>query len=782
MSLEPKGKTEDGKLQLGSRMFRTLDCAIAYADLGWPVVPLWSVNADGKCQCGRPDCSSPGKHPHSILASKGSRSATLNGTKIASWGTVCKAMNVGICTGRESGIVVLDVDPAHGGNESLAKIEDAHGKIETLEVITGGGGRHLYFKYPEGERLRNSVGKLGPGLDVRSDGGFVVAPPSLHASGEEYRWRVDPRGIDPAECPKWFLDEHRVEPVQAQGSPRYDAEMIEAGERNSTLTSMAGAMRRKGFERDAIVAALLETNRRRCKPLLTDTEVDQIAASVAKYQPENSSGKKKDDQSDDRKSQATMLIELADGLELFHSPDCNAFATISEHGHRQTYRICSKAFRHWLTGQFWRHHRKAPGSQGMQDALGVLTSKAVYEGDEYEVCVRVGKLDGDIWLDLGDAQWRGVRISADGWEVCSEPAVKFLRPRGLLQLPVPEHGGNVGLLRQFLNLENDHDWVLVLSWLVAALRPTGPYPMLVVNGEQGSAKTTLCRVLRTLIDPNKAALRAVPRDVRDLMIAAANSWVLGYDNLSGIAPWLSDAFCRLATGGGFATRELYSDNEEVLIDVQRPVIINGIEELATRSDLLDRCIGLTLPTIPDSKRRTEKELWRDIWELRPLILGAILDGVSGAIRNLPSVVLRDPPRMADFAAWSVAAETSLDFRPGAFMDAYSDNRESANSLAIEASAVGSVLQEFMSGRSHWRGTAQELLTALNSQSSAGQVNTRRDWPKTPQALGKKLRRLAPNLRRRRLDVGFGRSDDKARNRVISLEWLEHQPSDVSEPS
>jgi hypothetical protein len=239
----------------------------------------------------------------------------------------------------------------------------------------------------------------------------------------------------------------------------------------------------------------------------------------------------------------------------------------------------------------------------------------------------------------------------------------------------------------------------------------------------------------------------------------------------------------MATGGGFATRELYSDNEEVIFDVMRPVILNGICELATRSDLLDRSICITLPTIPDMKRTTEKELWSRFNELLPQILGAFLDAVSIAMKNLPSVKLQNPPRMADFATLAVAAEEGLDLKPGTFLSAYADNRGQASDLAIEASAIGAVILGLFDNRNYWEGTAQELLTELeNLHHCSERTKNRRDWPKTPEALGKALRRIAPNLRQAGIDVRFDRGSGKRRSRLIVLEKLDILLSDLSEPS
>jgi hypothetical protein len=570
-----------------------------------------------------------------------------------------------------------------------------------------------------------------------------------------------------------------VEQTQQESVPEGP---ILQGDRNGTLTSLAGSMRRRGMSERAILAAILEENRRRCSPPLEDAEVKQIAASVAKYAPSNRENADGTADNGKTKSQATKLVDLAEKAELFHNSEGDAYATIAIDGHHETWSMKSKWFRRWLIGQFWKTFKKAPGSQATQDALRVLASKAIYDGPEIPVRVRLAEHDGAIWLDLANSNWQAIKITQGGWEVVPNPPVKFLRPRGLLQLPQPISGAGANLLRQFINLPSEDDWALLVAWVVAALSPQGPYPVLVVGGEQGSAKSTLGRLLRAIIDPNSASLRAMPRDGRDLVIAASNSWILAYDNISHVPSWLSDAFCRMATGGGFATRELYSDSEEVIFDVMRPVMLNGICELATRSDLLDRSICITLPTIPDEKRMTEKELWSRFNQLLPQILGAFLDVVSTAMRNLPSVKLQNLPRMADFATLVVAAEEALGLDPGTFLSAYAGNRSQASDLAIEASPVGEGILGFVDDRDFWEGTARDLLAELENHYCPEQTKNRRDWPKNPQALGKALRRIAPNLRQIGIDVRFDRAGGRGRRRLITLEKSRILPSDMSELS
>ncbi len=264
----------------------------------------------------------------------------------------------------------------------------------------------------------------------------------------------------------------------------------------------------------------------------------------------------------------------------------------------------------------------APSAEYVNSTLNLLEARAQFDGPERELHLRVAEHDGHIYLDLADEHWRAVEIRVDGWCVVCRPPVRFRRPAGLLPLPLPQCGGSLEPLASLLNLSNRNDFVLVVAWLVAALRPSGPYPMLAISGEQGSAKTVLSKMLRALVDPNAAPVRALSRQERELFIAAKNGHVLAFDNVSRLRSWLSDALCRLASGGSFAVRQLYTDEDEVLFDATRPVILNGIEEVISRPDLADRSIFLTLAPLPEALRRSERDLWQQFELARPSTLGA----------------------------------------------------------------------------------------------------------------------------------------------------------------
>lgn len=455
------------------------------------------------------------------------------------------------------------------------------------------------------------------------------------------------------------------------------------------------------------------------------------------------------------KSQSSVLVALAEDAELFHTAEGDTYATIVINNHRETWALKSRGFRDWLSKHYYESEGSIPNSQALQDALNTLQGIARHDGPEHKVHIRLAYINDCIWLDLCDEEWRVVKISAEGWEIVRATPVKFRRTKGMKALPAPVAGGSVSSLRQLLNV-TDADWPLFISWLVSAFRPSYPFPVLVLHGEQGSAKSTVSKMLRDLIDPNIAPLRSEQRDERDLMIAATNGWIVALDNLSKLPVWLSDALCRLSTGGGFATRTLYENDEETLFMAMRPIILNGIEELTTRSDLLDRAVIINLPPIPPDRRMSEAEVWQKFESIRPFALGNLLDGVSHALRNIEMVQLTQKPRMADFALWSTAAEESLGLAKGAFISAFMGNRESANALALEASPIAPTLVALVGQREAWEGSASELLEALNQRAS-DETKKQQGWPKRPNALSGALKRIAPNLRAAGIECNMGRT-------------------------
>ena len=254
---------------------------------------------------------------------------------------------------------------------------------------------------------------------------------------------------------------------------------------------------------------------------------------------------------------------------------------------------------------------------------------------------------------------------------------------------------------------------MVVSWLLSILRGRGPYPILALTGEQGTGKSLLADMLRSLLDPKIAGLRSIPDNTRDLYVAAMNGHVLVFDNLSGISPEISDCLCRLSTGGGFAVRQLYTDDDEVLFEGQRPMALTSIADVAHRSDLADRLVIVRLEVIAEEQRRSEDELRKAFEAARPRILGSLLNVVAHGLFSLPTTSMNRLPRMADFAIWIKACEEAL-WQAGMFMGAYEANRDDAVDVVLDSDVVATALRQHIKEQHTFKGTATQLLGVLNN--------------------------------------------------------------------
>ena len=489
---------------------------------------------------------------------------------------------------------------------------------------------------------------------------------------------------------------------------------------------------------------------------------------------EHASGEIAEKQSEGTRA-GELLMGLASDARVFRAADGRFHARVPVNGRQAIFGLNSTAFRDWLIDGYMSAHQKLPARRAIRRVLEGLEARARFENDSPTVYVRVGR-DQDqnlssYYLDLGDHAGTVVKICASGWSIAQDTGIHFARPQGQLPLPLPERDGSIEFLREFVNV-TESDFHLLVGWMAFALRPVGPYPVLVLHGNQASAKSTLVSVVRQLIDPQTAPHLAESRSTGDLMITAVNGWVLAFDNLSTLPNWLSDGLCRLASGSGFATRALYSNEERNVIYAQRPIILSGIDEFVRKGDLADRSVFLHLPAIIGSKRREEIEFWGAFQELRPKILGGLLDAVAVALRELPSVQLAELPRMADFARFGEAVGRGLGWPPETFLAAYLDNRQQATLSTLEDSILANTLLKIVEnswGLVEWSMPASEMLAKLTLGLDRRIAKSPR-WPKTPNMLSGELRRLAPMLAEHGLFVIFKRSQ---KTRLITLTTRPH---------
>lgn len=487
-------------------------------------------------------------------------------------------------------------------------------------------------------------------------------------------------------------------------------------------------------------------------------EVSRRKLSMAAAQP---------DSTDKTKNQTADLMALFAGMEgeAFRSHEDKPLVCLRDKDARKTVSL-QQAVRS-LCLAYYRKTGMAVGARSKEEVTNLLQAMAD-DGPKRRTWLRIAEHNGELYLDLGDESWTVIRITPNGWEPLAVSPVHFIRPAAMLALPMPERGGQLGELFELVNIPDRPSQALALGWLVGAFRPGRPMPLLAVTGKQGCAKSTTAKILASILDPKQTALRVRPKDEQTVMVSAMNAWVLAYDNLSSIPEWLSDLLCCLSTGASYPARKLYTDQEESVMQALRPVVFTSIEDIAKRSDLLDRTVVLHLPTIEEDKRRTEEEVWADFTAAHGRILGAVLDALSGALRNLPSVRPEGLPRMADFAKWAIAAEHRLGLDDGEFLSAYAENRLDIHAQALESCPLVDPLDRFMSGTTEWTGTATDLLGELEQRANKQQREHKR-WPKDETRLSGELQRIAPNLRVAGFELKQFRETSRHRRRLIQIQ-------------
>jgi hypothetical protein len=544
----------------------------------------------------------------------------------------------------------------------------------------------------------------------------------------------------------------------------------------------------------------------------TADELRQLATSAPRFEPtakieEDEGEEYEPNNDDDRSSMKEALLALVDNLELFHD-GAAAFAsvTIPERGdvaeHTEHLRVCdarrkpTAAFEEWLRFAHYRHVKasngklNSPSDSAIREVSQLVAVRARYEGPSRSTHRRIAEHDGKVYVDMGDPAWRAFEVDAEGWRIVSKPPVAFERRSGMRAFPDPERGGSLNELATLINAgaPDGDNFRFAVAWIVSALLPPPcDYAILAIRAEQGSGKSWMMERLRDLTDPADVPTSGLPREERDLAISAHNSWVLSYSNISSVPLWASDGLARIATGGGFRVRANYSDDEEAAFSSVRPIMLEGISEFIGKGDLADRAVRLSLPPLLDtSDKATLGARWAAAY---PRILGAVLDALSGVLRELPTTKPNFRVRMADFARQSVALERVLGWEPDWFRDAYLANRRDGQQSALESSPIGDAMLAFVeqlqpdaSLNYRWLGDAKALLSDLADAggytTSDGRPLPRpRGWPTHPRGLRSALTRIAPALRQNGIDLEFGERLNRKSNRGILVTYTPEGPDE-----
>lgn len=719
--------------------------ALYYASLGFSIIPLCTPTGMGSCAIHGDGCKSAGKTP--LIKWEKYKSERASVVTLNEWWGKWPNANIGIVTGAVSNVVVVDVE--HGGN--------CDGLIPTVMSKTGGGGWHYYYKYP-GQKIGNSV-RIKELIDIRGDGGYVVAPPSLHRSGQVYQWNVAPSEGSYVSAPLWVLNKPKTN-VERGGTV---LKGVSKGSRNQSAASVVGKFISNFPESDweeIVWPALVGWNKQNTPPL-DEAELKSVYESIVKK--EKSLVKDKGDlQTRTIASQLVKLVTEA-GIRLFNDQLRDPYIATFGDG-RQVLKLGSKQFKLWLTGFVWEKWHKSVNSEVMQAVSQVLESMAIFDSEQIQLSVRVAWHENALWYDLGGGS--AVKVDSAGWVVVTQPPILFRCMNHQKNHPLPVLGGNIDSLLSFANIQEKNEQLLLKVFLITAFIPGFPHPALVLHGSQGAAKTTLCRLIKNLVDPSRIATMSIPKNVTEFVQLASHHWTIFFDNLSYLPEWLSDSISRAITGDGFSKRELFTDDEDKIYQFHTVIGLNGISLVVDKPDLLDRSILLNLARIPESKRLTEKDVQQKFYNELPGILGAIFTSLSLSLAQIKNVSLRNLPRMADFAQWGCAVATSLGHTESEFLNAYGSNIGQQNNEAIDASPIAGPILTFMEQKNDWEGNATELYTALQSIAESSSVDTKgKFWPKGARALWHRIESIIPNLEA--VGLKFSR-DHNGHKRLIKI--------------
>lgn len=463
------------------------------------------------------------------------------------------------------------------------------------------------------------------------------------------------------------------------------------------------------------------------------------------------------------------LIEQMDEVELFHDASDVPFISIKKNGKGcVTYPLASRAAVSWLKGLYYRRFRKPLPTQALTEVQGTLEAKAIFDSLKKEIHLRIARHENSIVYNLGDDAGHVVIVDQNGYRITTDSPVAFVRSTAMRPLPLPEKKEGLYGLRKFQEILNlpPVTFHRVLAFIINCLNPEGPYFFLLVEGEQGSGKSFLGELIKLLIDPYKAPKLRPPSSERDLMIQAAHNHLLVFDNVSGFRADMSDALCSLSTGGGYATRKLYSDGELEIFSECRPYILNGINGVANRPDLLERSISVKLLSFTKGRRKSEKEILPSLRKLHPYLLSDLLDIMSCALRNFDEVIPPSQFRMLDAAQWILAAEPATGLPEGFLLDALEGSQTDVIVESMSNNSLAMALAKYIE-KGAFEGTIGELYNRLEEYRSKYD----RSFPPTSAHLSRTLERLRPALLKAGVVVEFGEKTRKGK--MVSVCFAEN---------
>lgn len=729
-----------------------LSWALRYLSIGWSVFP---VGIDDK-----------GNWKKSLIKWRSLETQLPSSEQVKEWWSRWPEARVGVVTGALSGIVVVDVDPRHGGSVDGLDVP------ATLISKTGGGGWHYIYEHPgNGLHIKTIANWPREGIDIRGDGGYFVVPPSIHASGEAYEWALDFESDHISPCPNWLTEkaqsETRVPISELLGG-------VPMGQRNDAATRVVGFIfsKLKTEEFDTKGWELLSDWNKKNPSPLEENELRSVFESIKGRELSVRAGQatavkgKKSSKKEEGESFIELFMNVYD-ISFFRDAKKDGFVRITNDGANKLISSTSTELSDLYRALSFGVTGKPVSENKVREAMALLSANARLGGELVSPSLRVIKEKDTHYYDLANDAAECIKIDATGWHIINNPGIPFITNRLTAEQIRPTEGGDINDLFRFINIKNEDDRLLLIAALTACFIPEIAHPVLIIHGPKGSAKTSTMRLIKTLVDPSEVTSVHLTKDLRDLAVNFNSSWLVPFDNVTFISPDVSDALSKVVTGDSFSVRKLYGDTELSVMTFRRCLIINGINNPVRKPDLLDRSVLIEIERIEDSARRSETELKKEQVDSLPKILGAIFDIISHALAALPSVPRENLARLADFDLWGRAVSIALTSTSEPFMTAYAKNVNRQSDEAIEQSQFAQALLEYLEknvpGRVELSPT--ELLKAI-SEGVEDKISQGKDFPQSPAKLSQRLNELSPDL----LNLGFRLTRrSTGRKRLITIE-------------
>lgn len=476
------------------------------------------------------------------------------------------------------------------------------------------------------------------------------------------------------------------------------------------------------------------------------------------------------DEKDDNKKLLKLSQEaMKEGrLELWVDTQYTPYATFVFKERKVHHMIDSEEFQNWLVIQRLDDADTTASTEEIKACRRSLKAIAAKDGAVYEIFNRIAHVDGNIYVDIHDESGNIVKITQEGWSVEPSPDnVRFKKSSFQRAIPLPETGGTVGIFSNWFGLSGTNEQ-LIIGWMIASfMKPVGGFPILNINGEQGSGKTLLSEIIKKCLDPSNPALTPIPKKEEDVVIVARALHIVAIDNLSHISNQQSDQIAMLATGAGSFARKLYTDESVSAVSAHKAILMNGISNVSRRPDLIERSLFVNLAPISPDSRRSSSEINKLIDQEISYFLGALYNRVSSALRNIEKSNVENSHRLMDMLNWVASSEE--DDSRGNFASALTKNTAEANSNAYENSPVAQAIYKLISESGSFEGVASYLLDQIRvSMNIEPGRPLPHGYPQTAPALGAEIRRIEPLLRN--LGIGVDRIRSGA-ERTLKIDYI-----------